>query len=96
MEVENIQLYKGKITFPGTTKCNTRDIELKPFQLMEFINEVRPTILTETTIATEQLLLPIGTSLKLHNTIGKLAKELKKINNNFTDVKQIRASVIIS
>lgn len=63
---------------------------------MEIINEVRPRILRETNKATEQLLLPMGTSLKLHNTIGKLTKELKKININFTDVKQIRASVIIS
>jgi len=99
LEVENIQLYKGKITIPGTRKSNTREIELKPWQLMEFmeyINEVRPKILRETSKATEQLLLPIGRSYKLHNTIGKLAKELKEINNSFTDVKQIRTSVIIS
>ncbi|WP_083253199.1 tyrosine-type recombinase/integrase [Flavivirga aquatica] len=98
LEVENIQLYKGKITVPGTRKSNTRDIELKPFQLMEFmeyINEVRPRILKETNKVTEQLLLPIGRSYKLHNTIHKLAKELKEINNSFTDVKQIRTSVII-
>ena len=99
LEVENVQLYKGKITIPGTRKSNTREIELKPWQLMEFmeyINEVRPKILRETSKATEQLLLPIGRSYKLHNTIGKLAKELKEINNSFTDVKQIRTSVIIS
>ncbi len=98
LEVENIQLYKGKITVPGTKKSNTRDIELKPFQLMEFmeyINEVRPRILKETNKATEQLLLPIGRSFKLHNTIGKMAKELKEINNGFTDINQIRTSVII-
>lgn len=99
LEVEHIQLYKGKITIPGTRKSNTRDIELKPWQLMEFmeyINEVRPKILKETNKATEQLLLPIGRSYKLHNTIGKLAKELKEINNSFIDVKQIRTSVIIN
>lgn len=98
LEVENVQLYKGKIEVPGTKKSNSREIELKPFQLMEFmeyINEVRPKILRETNKATEQLLLPIGTSFKLHNTIGKMAKELKQINNGFTDVKQIRTSVII-
>lgn len=98
LEVENIQLYKGKITVPGTRKSNMRDVELKPFQLMEFmeyINEIRPRILKETNKATEQLLLPIGTSFKLNNTIGKIAKELKEINNDFTDVKQIRTSVII-
>ncbi|GGX16338.1 tyrosine-type recombinase/integrase [Aquimarina muelleri] len=99
LEVENIQLYKGKINIPGTKKSNAREIELKPFQLMEFmeyINEVRPRILRETNKATEQLLLPIGRSFKLHNTVHKLAKELKEINQNFMDVKQIRTSVIIS
>jgi integrase/recombinase XerD len=99
LEVENIQLYKGKVTVPGTRKSNTRDIELKPFQLMEFmeyINEIRPKILRETNKATEQLLLPIGKSFKLHNTLYKITKELKEINNSFTDIKQIRTSVIIS
>lgn len=99
LEVENIQLYKGKIEVPGTKKSNSRDIELKPFQLMElmeYINEVRPQILRETNKVTAQLLLPMGKSFKLHNTLHKITKELKRINNSFTDVKQIRTSVIIS
>ena len=99
LEVENVQPYKGVITIPGTKKSNTREIELKPWQLMEFmeyINEVRPQILKKTNKATEQLLLPIGKSYQLHNTINKLGKELKEINNSFTDVNQIRTSVIIS
>lgn len=39
--------------------------------------------------------LSIGRSFKLHNTVCKLSKDLKHINNGFTDVKQIRTSVII-
>ena len=88
LEVENIKLYKGKITVPGTKKSNARDIELKPFQLMElmeYINQVRPRIMGERAKLSplgkcprdngdEQLLLPIGRSFKLHNTIGKMAK----------------------
>lgn len=110
LEVEHIQLYKGKITIPRTKKSNTREIELKPWQLMEFmeyINEVRPELVKARKKLSpnggdsegrggEQLLLPIGKSYKLHNTIHKLAKELKEINQNFMDVKQIRTSVIIS
>ena len=99
LKLEHIELYKGKITIPGTKKSNTREIELKPFQLMEFmeyVNECRPKILRETSKVTEQLLLPIGRSYKLHNTIHKLAKELKEINNSFIDVKQIKTSVIIN
>jgi integrase/recombinase XerD len=65
-------------------------------EFMEYLSEVRPKILKETGKETTQLLLPIGKSFKLHNTIGKLAKELKGINNSFTHIKQIRTSVIIS
>lgn len=99
LQVENIQLYKGKIEVPGTKKSNAREIELKPWQLMEFmeyLNEIRPKILSETNKETEQLLLPLGTSFNLYNTISKMAKELREINNSFTDIKQIRTSVIIS
>ena len=98
LEVEHIQLYKGKIQVPSTKKSNPREIELKPWQLMEFmeyLNEIRPKLLRATGKSTEQLLLPLGKSFKLHNTIGKLVKELKEINHSFTDVKQIRTSVII-
>lgn len=99
LEVEHIQLYKGKINIPGTRKSNAREIELKPWQLMEFmeyINKVRPKILEQTNKQTEQLLLPIGKSSHLHGVLTKIIKELKEINQSFTDVKQIRASVIIS
>ncbi len=99
LEVENIELYKGKITIPGTKKSNIREMELKPWQLMEFmeyINEIRPKILKHTNKNTEQLLLPIGKSFKLHNTLNKLVKELKQINNSFTGINQIRTSVIVS
>ncbi|WP_435261226.1 tyrosine-type recombinase/integrase [Tenacibaculum sp. nBUS_03] len=99
LEVEHIQLYKGKITIPGTRKSNTRELELKPWQLMEFmeyINAVRPDILERTDKETEQLLLPMGKSSNLHGVLAKITKELKAINNSFTDIKQLRTSVIIS
>lgn len=98
LQIENVQLYKGKIDILGTKKSNGRILELKPWQLMElmeYINEVRPRILEQTSKETEQLFLPLGNSLKLQNSISKIVKELKKINHKFIDVKQIRTSVII-
>lgn len=99
LQVENIQLYKGRIDLLGTKKSNGRILELKPWQLMElmeYIKEIRLQILEQTSKETEQLFLPLGTSLKLHNSLSKIVKELKKINNKFIDTKQIRTSVIVN
>ena len=99
LQVENIQLYKGKIDLLGTKKSNGRLLELKPWQLMElmeYIKEIRVQILEQTSKETEQLFLPLGSSLKLHNSLSKIVKELKKINNKFIDIKQIRTSVIVN
>lgn len=99
LQVENVQLYKGKIDILGTKKSNGRLLELKPWQLMElmeYINEVRPRILEQTNKETEQLFLPLGSSLKLQNSLAKITKELKAINHNYIDAKQIRTSVIVN
>jgi len=99
LKIENIQLYKGKIDILGTRKSNGRLLELKPWQLMElmeYINEIRPKILEENYRETEQLFLPLGTSLKLQNILAKITKELRQINNKFKNTKQLRTSVIIN
>lgn len=98
LQVENIQLYKGKLDVLGTKKSNGRLLELKPWQLMEFmeyINEIRPQILEQTSKETTQVFLPLGSSLNLQNSLSKLMKELKKINHKFINAKQLRTSVII-
>lgn len=99
LQVEDVQLYKGKLDVLGTKKSNGRILELKPWQLMEFmeyINEIRPRILEQTDKETEQLFLPLGSSLKLQNSLAKITKELKAINHIFIDTKQIRTSVIVN
>jgi integrase/recombinase XerD len=99
LQVEDIQLYKGKIDVLGTKRSNGRLLELKPWQLMElmeYINEIRPEILDQTNKETEQLLVSLGVSLRLQNSLSKLTKELKSINHKFIDAKQIRTSVIVN
>lgn len=99
LQFENVQLYKGRIDILGTNKSNGRILELKPWQLMElmeYINEIRPTILEQTEKETEQLFLPLGSSLRLQNSLAKMTKELKAINHTFIDTKQIRTSVIVN
>lgn len=104
LQVENIQLYKGKIDVLGTKKSNGRSLELKAWQLMEFmeyIKEIRPQILEQTNRDTssssiEQVFLSLGTSLKLNNTLNKISKDLKKINHKYINLNQIRTSVIVN
>jgi integrase/recombinase XerD len=106
IQIENVQLYKGKLDVLGTKKSNGRILELKPWQLMElmeYINEIRPQILEQANKPacrqgreTEQLLLPLGSSLKLQNSLAKFTKDLKKINHKFIDTKQLRTSVIVN
>jgi len=62
---------------------------------MEYINEIRLKIVKQTGKSTDQLLLSLGKSDNLHGTLYKLTKELKSLNQSFTDIKQLRTSVII-
>ncbi len=99
LEIEHVQLYKGRIEIPGSKKSNSRVLELKPWQLMElmgYIKEIHPRILQHTHRETRQLLLPLGGSNQLHNTLQKLTKELKKTHQQFISLKQLRASVIVN
>ena len=50
--IENIKLKEGKIYVPGDRRLGSRNMELKPFQVMElyeYLSETRPKILEEIT-----------------------------------------------
>ncbi|PQJ18917.1 tyrosine-type recombinase/integrase [Nonlabens xylanidelens] len=105
LKVEDVQLYKGKINILGTKKTGSRELELKPWQLMElmqYINEIRPELLNQSTCIersrneeTDLLFFNKGKSTSLSNPLYALTKELKKINNTFINMQQIRNSVIV-
>lgn len=95
LTVEHLQLKKGKIYVPSTRKNSAREIELKPWQIMdaiEYVTEIRPQIAKEKQIHSEQLFIPT----KYLNDIiySSILKQLKKINHKVINVNQIRASVI--
>jgi site-specific recombinase XerD len=94
LKEEHLQLNKGKIYVPSTKRSNARELELKSWQIMEFIeyqNEVRP-ILQKRLVNYSEQLFPINTRF---NTITyQITKKLKKINHKIKNPKQIRASVI--
>ena len=50
LEPNHLKLKEGKIYIPGNRRRNSRNLELKPFQILdlyEYQNEIRPTILDE-------------------------------------------------
>ena len=95
MEVENLELYKGKIYIKSGKRSNARALELKPWQvieLLEYVKEVREEIKERRTIESERLFIP--NNARLGNTIYNIIKKLKKTNYKIENGNQIRASVI--
>lgn len=107
LKEEHIELYKGKIHIPQTSKTNGRILELKPWQLMEFmeyINQIRPKVVQRNTKKTSNIKHPTSDNLftssygnsNLNNVIKKISEELKLINYKYQNAIQIRNSVIVN
>ena len=94
LKIEHVQLSKGKIYVPSTKRSNARELELKPWQIMEFmeyVNEVRPTIQNKIVNHSEQL---FNTNARFNSIVSQIFKKLKKYNQKVENIKQVRASVI--
>ena len=94
LKIEHVQLSKGKIYVPSTKRSNARELELKPWQIMEFMeyaNEVRPIIQNKIGNHSEQL---FNTNARFNAIVYHIFKKLKKYNQKAENIKQIRASVI--
>ncbi len=104
LKIRHINLEKANIYIPQNSRNNARTLNLKAFQIIPFqnyINQIRPEILKNTrkTLAQsevegDKLFISTGTSNKLKNTFTAIRKKLQNINEEFKDLKQIRASVI--
>ena len=95
LELENLQVNKGKVYIKSGTRSNARTLELKPWQIMElvhYVNEVREEIKRRKHIESERLFIP--NNKRLGNTVQHILKKLKKTNNKVINNHQIRASVI--
>ncbi|QMU63551.1 MAG: tyrosine-type recombinase/integrase [Flavobacteriaceae bacterium] len=95
LEIEDLQLYKGKIYIKSGAKSNSRTLELKSWQViqfLEYIKEVREEIIDKKHIVSERVFIP--NNKRLGNTIYHILKKLKKTNNKVNSSNQIRASVI--
>jgi len=94
LKLEHLQLSKGKIYVPSTKRSNARELELKSWQILEFMeyqSEVRPIIQHKIQNHSEQL---FPTNTRFNVITHQITKKLKKINHKVTNPKQLRASVI--
>ncbi len=94
LKTEHLQLDKGKIYVPSTKRSNARELELKSWQIMEFMayqNEILPMLQKRIKNHIDQL-FPIN--MRFNMLTSQLIKKLKKYNQNVENIKQIRASVI--
>lgn len=95
LELEDLQLYKGKVYIKSTRRSNARTLELKPWQVIEFLEYIKQTreeIAERKHLISNRVFIP--NNKRLSNTIYHILKKLKKINQKVTNIHQIRASVI--
>ena len=93
LKLEHLQLSKGKLYVPSRNRSNARELELKPWQimeLMEYVNEIRSNLIKKNNTGDDQLILYSSAS----NLTSVLTSKLKKINHKVEGIHQIRASVI--
>jgi site-specific recombinase XerD len=96
LQTEHLQLAKGKLYVPSTARSNARELELKPWQIMEaieYLNQIRPQLQKRLKNNSEDLFI---TNARFSSIMVAIAKHLKKTNQKFSDVKQLRASVIVN
>jgi integrase/recombinase XerD len=95
--LEDIQLEKGIVYIKSGHQTNSRNIELKAFQLLSiqnYIIKIRPLILQKKNKETDQFFITIGTGKKLNSVISNTLKTIKKIEPKIISFQHIRTSVI--
>ncbi len=95
LELEDLQLYKGKVYIKSGVRSNARTLELKSWQvieLLEYVKEIREEIKMRKKVGGERLFIP--NNARLGNTVQRIIDKLKQTNNKVTNGNQIRASVI--
>ena len=94
IKVNNIDLKTGKINVLGSKRNNGRKLELKSAQvleLQEYIKVIRTEIINQ---EPEQLVVSMQGSGNIKNSLYHMFRQVKKINPDIRNAKQIRLSVI--
>jgi site-specific recombinase XerD len=105
LEVKDVKLREGKIEVPGGRKSDGRTLKLEPHQVMDIYDyalQIRPQFMEmkpkrhyQLKEATENLFIGEGgTHSSFSNFMTQLMLQVRKINSQVINAKQIRASVI--
>lgn len=97
LTLKNLQLKDGRIRVEGGRKTNPRTLTLEAHQvvdLLQYITGARKELLEQTGKETDQLFTSSGTGDKLFNTLQYILAQIRKLNPEVKDWKQLRASVI--
>jgi len=104
IEMDDLDLIKATIKIHGTKRSNCRTLPLKASQIglfMNYLQNVRPQLLQYHTTEPKNLFFPIAknnpkgaTDRVLNNVFHALTNQLKTIDKQFLNLKQVRVSVI--
>ena len=95
LEPFSLLLREGKIQVPGAKKTNPRTLKLKAHQmidLQQYESKTRGLILETTEKQSNKLFVSLGSSQRLHASIDKLIRKLRKKHEFFVNARQIRQS----
>ncbi|WP_281986983.1 tyrosine-type recombinase/integrase [Aquimarina aggregata] len=99
LQEEHVVLMRGKIIIPSTRKSNSRELELKSWQVLElqhYQQHVRAYLLnySRTTQNEEQFFY--GSKPQINGIITRIIKRVKKYNGEIRNHNHIRSSVIVN
>jgi site-specific recombinase XerD len=104
LEIDDVDLIKATIKIHGGRRNNERTLSLKATQIGLFINylqKIRPQFLEYQKTESNKLFFPLpkGNQKKTDNnmllsTFNKLIEQVKTIDKQFINFKQVRASLI--
>lgn len=97
LKVSDVKMREGKIFVAGSRRTEEREMALESHQLydlMDYVNETRKTLLMLTERETDNLFLSLGTGIRFNNLMDKLLRTLKEQNPKIKVINQLRTSVI--
>ena len=97
LTLHDIKLREGKIQIQRGRTTNQRTLKLEPgqvFELLDYINETRKSILSYNPRESNKLFIGFGNQERFNNIVSGMMLQLRKQNPKLKNLKQVRASVI--